>query len=223
MKRTPKETPTQKFAQDDIDEHKPSSEISYEWAHDYSATPEFVNNDGFSKLAAVTSTSVESPAATTVSVAKTFKAETVSPSENGERARKLSTVSAEFRPISDNLPSGSPPSGMKSQCTSVEVVTTPEDGPEENSKALVNKRRRRKRSVMKKKGNSATTPQRKNSEAGEASDTSASVVWESATSILSSGKPTSEVAVFTMDDVDGIQVCVLNDFNLVFILTVALP
>lgn len=208
MKRTPKEKPTQKFAQDDIDEHKPSSDMTYEWAHDYSATPEFVNSEGFSKVAALASpsASVEAPAATTGSVAKTFKAETVSPSENGERARKLSTVSAEFRPISDDLPSGSPPSGIKSQGASVEVVTTPEDGPEESSKSSVNKRRRRKRSVMKKKGNSANTPQRKNSEAGEASDTSASVVWESATSVLSSGKPTSEVAVFTMDDVDGLQV-----------------
>ncbi|XP_034252900.1 phosphatidate phosphatase LPIN3 isoform X3 [Thrips palmi] len=205
VKRTPKEAPIQKFAQDDIDEHKPSSEITYDWAHDYSATPEFVSNEGFSKLAAPASTSVETPTATPGSVAKTFKAETVSPSENGERARKLSTVSAEFRPISDSLPSGSPPSGIKSQSTSVEVVTTPEDGPEESSKSSVNKRRRRKRSVMKKKGNGAPTPQRKNSEAGEASDTSASVVWESATSILSSGKPNSEVAVFTMDDVDGLQ------------------
>ena len=58
---------------------------------------------------------------------------------------------------------------------------------------------------MKKKGSSATTPQRKNSEAGEASDTSASVVWESATSVLS-GKAGAEVAVFTMDDVDEPQV-----------------
>ncbi|KAJ1532045.1 hypothetical protein ONE63_000676 [Megalurothrips usitatus] len=201
VKRAPKETPTQKFAQDDIDEHKPNNDIPYEWSHEYGPAPELA------KLTPPISSPSEPVVATTSgSMPRTFKAETVSPSENSERARKLSTVSGEFRPISDSLPSESLPSaGKSSQGGSMEVVTTPEDGPEETTKSTTtNKRRRRKRSVMKKKG--AATPQRKNSEAGEASDTSASIVWESASSMLSAaGKTGSELAVFTMDDIDGPQ------------------
>lgn len=205
VKRTPKEAPIQKFSQDDIQELKSTSDIPFEWG------PDFVGSDGYAMLPPSTSTSNEPAVANSPgSVPKTFKAETVGPSENGEIVRKLSSVSAEFRPISESLTKQSPPSGSKlTQQGSVEVVTTPEDGPEDVSKSSsVNKRRRRKRSVMKKKGSSAATPQRKNSEAGEASDTSASIVWESASSILSNAaKSNCEVAVFAMDDFDSPQVC----------------
>lgn len=210
MKRAPKEAPTHKFAQDDIDEHKPSSDINYEWGHEYGSAPELANSDGYAHLTtpSTSAASTEPTVVTSGSVPKTFKAETVSPSENSETARKLSTVSGEFRPITDDLSASSPPSGNKSSPAASAEVTTPEDGPEESSKSSsVNKRKRRKRSVMKKKTSPATTSHRKNSEAGEASDTSASMVWESATSILSgSGKAGAEVVLFTMDDVDGPQV-----------------
>ncbi|KAK3925644.1 Phosphatidate phosphatase LPIN3 [Frankliniella fusca] len=220
VKRTPKEAPTQKFAQDDIDEHKPScsNDLPYEWTPEFGPAPEFSPTPVFSSDAYPSE--LPATAAAAGSVPKTFKAETVSPSESGERARKLSTVSGDFRPItsdSESLSGASRPAQAAAAAVAgaSEVVTTPEDGPEEGSKAP-GKRRRRKRSVMKKKGAPAAGagPQRKNSEAGEASDTSASasVVWESASSVLSLSAAEkrgagagAEVAVFTMDDVDGLQ------------------
>ncbi|XP_052124373.1 phosphatidate phosphatase LPIN3 isoform X2 [Frankliniella occidentalis] len=204
VKRTPKETPTQKFAQDDIDEHKPSNDLPYEWPHEYGPATEFAS-DAYPVMPPPPAPASSATTAAASSVPKTFKAETVSPSESSERTRKLSAVSGEFRPItsdSDSPSGGSRPAPQAATGPgAAEVVTTPEDGPEEASK-VPGKRRRRKRSVMKKKGGL----QRKNSEAGEASDTSASVVWESACSVLSAaGKQGAEVAVFTMDDVDGLQ------------------